>query len=113
QAGGLLLGALREIGGAAGNLRRRAGDLAGRGCDRSDRLLQLRDRGVEVIPDLPILHGEAIAEAERQVALRELAERCAERAEGLRLFFGRLGPFLRGLRLNCRLALLAPPDPVG
>ena len=69
EAGGLLLGALRQIGGARRNLGGGAGDLARRRRDRLDGRLQPFDRHVEVVPDLLVSVGEAIAQPDPEVAL--------------------------------------------
>ena len=68
EACGLLLGPLRQVGRGGGYFSGGARDLAGRHRDRADRFLQLRHGAVEVVPDLPVLVGEAFGELERQVA---------------------------------------------
>ena len=57
QARGLLLGALRQVGRAGGNLGGAFETSRGRGRDRRDRLLQLRHGGVEVVLDLHVVVG--------------------------------------------------------
>src|SRR5882757_2471086 len=51
--------------------------------------------------------AEAVGQAEREIAARELAEPDAEGAEGLGLLFRELGALLRSFGLQCGLGLLA------
>ena len=74
--------------------------------------MQAADREIEIVLDLRIGLGNIVVEADGEIAVGEPAERVAERAEGMRLLFGRLGAFRRhfGLRLgldarDLRLAL--------
>jgi hypothetical protein len=102
----LRLGALRQIGRAARDFRRSAGDLARRLDDRLNGVLQPLGGEIEVLADLLIGAGKDFIDTPGEIALGQRLEALGNRSDDTRLLFGDFGALRFRLRL-C-LAFAAP-----